>query len=48
MAKDGKLLSEFVDYARRGGDPIGPWHPSSYSCFDKSKANSYPETFIKK
>lgn len=46
--KDGKLLSEFVDYARRGGDPIGPWHPSSYSCTDKSDTNTYPKTFVLK
>ena len=29
---DGKLLGEEVTYARRGGDPIGPWYPSSYGC----------------
>lgn len=29
---DGKLLGQTIMYARRGGDPIGPWHPSSYSC----------------
>lgn len=29
---DKKLLGESISYARRGGDPVGPWHPSSYSC----------------
>ena len=31
-AKDSKLLGEDVSYARRGGEPSGPWHPSSYRC----------------
>lgn len=29
---DGKKLAEFVYYARRGGDPPSPMHPSSYRC----------------
>lgn len=29
---DDKLLGEGVGYTRRGGDPISPFHPSSYSC----------------
>ena len=29
---DGKLLGEAISYSRRGGDPIGPWHPSSNTC----------------
>lgn len=29
---DRKLLGEGISYARRGGDPIGPWHPSSFLC----------------
>ena len=29
---DNKLLGEKVSYIRRGGDPISPAHPSSYSC----------------
>jgi len=33
---DNKLLGEAVYYARRGGDPIGPWHVSSLSCPEKS------------
>lgn len=31
-AKDGKILGESTSYTRRGGDAIGPWMPSSYSC----------------
>jgi len=40
--KDGKLLSEHVSYIRRGGDPVGPWHPSSYTCSNKSAAYKQP------
>jgi len=29
---DGKVLGEATSYVRRGGDPLGPWHPSSYVC----------------
>jgi hypothetical protein len=29
---DLKTLSEAVIYTRRGGDPIAPWHDSSFSC----------------
>lgn len=31
-ATDQKLLGESISYSRRGGDPIGPWHPSSFGC----------------
>lgn len=31
---DYKLLGESIGYSRRGGDPIGPWHMSSYTCPD--------------
>lgn len=31
-AKDDKLLGTAVGYARRGGDPFWPFHPSSYRC----------------
>ncbi len=27
-----KILAASVFYSRRGGDPIGPWHHSSFSC----------------
>lgn len=46
--KDNKLMSEYVSYSRRGGDSIGPWHPSSYSCTDKEDTNIYPKTFVHK
>jgi hypothetical protein len=29
---DEKLLGEAISYSRRGGDPVGPWHPSSFLC----------------
>jgi len=29
---DGKVLGETVLYGRGGGDFIGPWHQSSYTC----------------
>jgi hypothetical protein len=29
---DNKLLGESIGYSRRGGDPVGPWHMSSYHC----------------
>lgn len=31
-SSDGKVLGETILYSRSGGDPIGPWHPSSYGC----------------
>src|SRR4051794_8208661 len=31
-AADNKLLGEAVSYSRRGGDPIGPWHQTSFGC----------------
>lgn len=31
---DEKLLGEEIVYIRRGGDPIGPWNDSSYTCPD--------------
>jgi len=46
--KDNKLISEYVSYSRRGGDPIGPWHPSSYSCTDNEDTVIYPRTFVHK
>lgn len=33
-ATDKKILGEAISYSRRGGDPIGPWHPSSFGCPD--------------
>ena len=29
---DGKILGEFIDYKRTGGDLPGPWEPSRKSC----------------
>ncbi len=29
---DSKILGELILYARRGGDPIGPWESSWYAC----------------
>lgn len=29
---DDKLIGESISYSRRGGDPVGPWHMSSYTC----------------
>ncbi|MBS0423623.1 MAG: hypothetical protein JSR71_04155 [Proteobacteria bacterium] len=31
-AKDGKVMGEFTQYTRGGGDMPGPWHGSSFSC----------------
>ncbi len=31
-ATDKKIMAKLVSYTRRGGDPIGPWHPSHYTC----------------
>ena len=30
--KDGKVMGEFTQYTRGGGDMPGPWHGSSFSC----------------
>lgn len=43
---DGKILGRLITYARRGGDPIGPWHPSHYSC--PSQINLLSKIFIKR
>jgi len=29
---DNKLLGESISYSRGGGDPVGPWQPTSFSC----------------
>lgn len=31
-ASDKKVMAKLVSYTRRGGDPIGPWHPSHHTC----------------
>jgi hypothetical protein len=35
---DDKLLGETISYGRGGGDLPGPWHGSSFSCPEISKA----------
>ncbi|MHB9119794.1 MAG: hypothetical protein ACYC2R_16210 [Burkholderiales bacterium] len=31
-ASDKKVMAKLVSYTRRGGDSIGPWHPSHHTC----------------
>ena len=31
-SKDKKIMTTLISYTRRGGDPVGPWHPSHYDC----------------
>lgn len=41
---DKKVMATLISYTRRGGDPIGPWHPSYYTC----QNNGFPSSvFIK-
>lgn len=35
---DGKVLGEYINYGRGGGDLPGPWHGSSYLCPDPTKS----------
>jgi hypothetical protein len=42
---DGKIMAKLVSYTRRGGDPVGPWHPSHYRC---PKNDFSHEVFVKK
>ena len=45
---DGKVLGEYIDYGRGGGDLPGPWHGSSFSCSDiKRPSNIETSIFIK-
>jgi hypothetical protein len=45
---DGKSLGEAISYARMGGDPLGPWHPSSYSaCAESGDKNLKKAIFLK-
>jgi hypothetical protein len=47
-AIDDKLLAESVAYSRRGGDPMGPWHPSSFGCpLDADIVYLQKKTFLK-
>lgn len=43
---DGKVLGEYIRYARVGGDLLGPWHHSSFSCSDLAKQPVNFETAI--
>ena len=45
---DGKVMGEFIYYARRGGDLPGPWHPSSFGCPDLSSLPSFENTIFVK
>lgn len=42
-----KVLGEGVSYARRGGDAIGPWMPSSYSCPEEMQSDLFKHIFLK-
>jgi len=43
---DGKVLGEYIRYARVGGDLPGPWHHSSFSCSDLAEQPINFETKI--
>lgn len=43
---DGKVLGEYIRYARVGGDLPGPWHHSSFSCSDLAEQPINFETEI--
>lgn len=43
---DGRVLGEYIRYARVGGDLPGPWHHSSFSCSDLMKQPVNFETAI--
>lgn len=45
---DGKVLGEFIYYARRGGDMPGPWHNSSFGCPDISTQPSLENSIFVK
>jgi len=45
---DGKVMGEFIYYARRGGDLPGPWHPSSFGCPDLSSLPSFENSIFVK
>jgi hypothetical protein len=47
-AADNRVVSEGVFYLRRGGDPIGPWHPTAFYCpKDADITSLVAKTFIK-
>jgi len=45
---DGKVMGEFIYYARRGGDLPGPWHSSSFGCPDLSSLPSFENSIFVK
>jgi len=45
---DGKVLGEYVRYARTGGDFPGPGHPSSFSCRNIRKAPDFENAIFLK
>ena len=45
---DGKILGEFVYYARRGGDISGPGHESSFGCPDLAALPSFENSIFTK
>lgn len=44
---DGELLGEAIRYGRGGGDLLGFWHPSSFSCPDNREGGLLEKLFIK-
>ncbi|KAB2875821.1 MAG: hypothetical protein F9K36_04305 [Burkholderiaceae bacterium] len=45
---DGRILGEFVDYKRSGGDLPGPWEPSRKSCSSSVESGRfYQRLFLK-
>jgi hypothetical protein len=45
---DGKVLGEFIYYARRGGDMPGPWHDSSFGCPDLQSLPNFENSIFTK
>ena len=37
---DQAIVANWIVYARSGGDPLGPWEPSSFRCPDQAKIMS--------
>lgn len=44
---DHKILGDGISYARRGGDAIGPWMPSSYNCQKTLQSDLLKQIFLK-
>lgn len=41
---DKKVIAELIMFTRRGGDPVGPWHPSSHIC---PRNSNWKSVFVK-